>query len=83
METKWRSVYSGEIRIAIVVKHNGLVVSNHPQDPSYTIDFEPYYHDPEVERLVEMYSIGGSYEMPFSEANESTKSEQKSVVEGL
>lgn len=67
----------------IVRKHKGLVVANHPKDSAFIIDFDTYHHDPEVERLVEMYSIGGSHERPSPEERQEEASKNNSVVDGL
>lgn len=68
---------------AIVRENNGLVAANHPKDSDFNIDFDTYHHDPEVERLVEMYSIGGSHEMHSSEELQEGNSKNNSVVDGL
>lgn len=44
-------------------KYGALIIANHPASAGWGFDWMKG-HDPEVERLVEVYSNGGSYEMP-------------------
>ncbi len=53
---------------AIARSQQALIIANHTASPGHTTKWENG-HDPEVERLVEVYSIGGVNEMPASEAN--------------
>lgn len=68
---------------SIVEKNQGLVIANHPMDSAFPIDFDTYYHDPKVERLVEMYSIGGSQEISTTESGTNGKQQNNSVQDGL
>src|SRR5690606_12539585 len=68
---------------AIVRENDGLVIANHPMSTDFKIDFDSFYHDPEIERLVEMYSIGGSQEVPTLEKMNKGLSENNSVTGGL
>lgn len=53
---------------AIARKHKALIIANHPAETGWGFDWDKG-HDPEVERLVEVYSIGGVYETPPGPGN--------------
>ncbi|CAL1519102.1 CehA/McbA family metallohydrolase [Chitinophaga sp. MM2321] len=73
---------------AIARNHKALVIANHPAEVGWGFDWEKG-HDPEVERLVEVYSIGGGYEIPPGPGNSFPSRQVKKpsygnfVVDGL
>jgi len=48
-------------------KNQALIIVNHTASPGHTTKWENG-HDPELERLVEVYAIGGVNEMPAAES---------------
>lgn len=53
---------------AIARTHKALIIANHPASAGWGFDWDKG-HDPEIERLVEVYSIGGVYEIPPGSGN--------------
>jgi hypothetical protein len=66
---------------AIARKTGALIIANHTASPGHTTDWDNG-HDPEVERLVEIYSIGGINEMMFGFGNPSKNRAKDKEVRG-
>ncbi len=66
---------------ALARHHKALIIANHTASPGHTTHWDNG-HDPEVERLVEVYSIGGVNEIPAGEDNSFSSRIKKGEVIG-
>jgi hypothetical protein len=61
--------------------HKALIIVNHSASPGHTTRWENG-HDPEIERLAEVYAIGGVSEMPAAESGVGETRAQMGEVKG-
>lgn len=66
---------------AVARKHKALLIANHTASGGHTTHWDNG-HDPETERLIEIYSIGGVNEIPEGPGNTFTSRIKKGEVVG-